>query len=152
MAEIRRLLIANRGEIARRVMRSAHAMGISTVAVYSDADREALHVRDADQAVALGRYSAAESYLDFEKILAAARKTDADALHPGYGFLSENADFAEACLEAGLVWVGPPPAAMRAMSDKLAARRVASEAAVPVLAGGVLGPQPWPKRALDLGL
>src|SRR5260370_30005748 len=131
MRSMRRLLVANRGEIARRVMRSAHAMGISTVAAYSDADRDALHVRDADVAVALGGYSAAESYLDAEKLLKAASKTDCDALHPGYGFLSENADFAQACLDAGLIWVGPPAAAMRAMADKLAARRVASGAGRP---------------------
>jgi propionyl-CoA carboxylase alpha chain len=152
MRSINRLLVANRGEIARRVMRSAHAMGISTVAVYSAADREAPHVRDADLAVALGGYSAAESYLDAQKLLKAARHAGADAVHPGYGFLSENADFAQACIDAGLVWVGPLPAAMRAMGDKVAARRVASEAGVPVLPGGIIGPQPWRERAVDVGL
>jgi acetyl/propionyl-CoA carboxylase alpha subunit len=115
-----KLLIANRGEIACRVMRTAHALGLRTVAVYSDADAHAPHVRLADEAVAIG---APRAYLDFDAVLGAARATGADALHPGYGFLSENADFADACLAAGLVWVGPPPAAMRAMAHKAQAKR-----------------------------
>ena len=109
----RTLLIANRGEIALRVMRTAHRLGMRTVAVYSDADAEAWHVAAADQAVRIGPAAAAESYLDSEAILAAARETGADAIHPGYGFLSENAGFADACAAADLVFVGPPAAAIR---------------------------------------
>src|SRR5215468_1322505 len=103
----RKILIANRGEIALRVMRSCHAMGIETVAVYSDADAHAPHVRFAGEAVHIGAAPARESYLQIEKIVEAARRTGADAIHPGYGFLSENADFAEICAEAGVVFIGP---------------------------------------------
>src|SRR3954463_10026861 len=109
------LLIANRGEIACRVIRTARAMGIRTVAVYSDADARALHVREADEAVHIGPSPAAESYLRGERIIAAAKETGAEAIHPGYGFLSENAEFAEAVAAAGLVWVGPRPESIRAM-------------------------------------
>src|SRR5262249_31357974 len=110
-------------------------MGISTVAVFSEADREALHVLHADAAVAIGPAPPAESYPDHGKIIAAARATEAQAIHPGYGFLAENAAFAEACAAAGLVFIGPPPAAVRAMGDKVAARRIARELGVPTVPG-----------------
>ncbi|MDB5418866.1 MAG: bccA [Phenylobacterium sp.] len=129
------LLVANRGEIAVRVFATARRMGLSTVAVYSDADAEALHVRAADAAVRIGPAAARESYLVGEKIIAAARHTGADAVHPGYGFLSENADFAEAVTAAGLIWVGPPPAAIRAMGLKDAAKALMAKAGVPVTPG-----------------
>jgi geranyl-CoA carboxylase alpha subunit len=133
-----RILIANRGEIACRIIRSAQDLGYETVAVFSDADADAPHVQLADQAVRIGPAPAAESYLSIEALLAAARKTGADAVHPGYGFLSENADFAQACLDAGLVFIGPPPAAMRAMGDKAQAKRRMLAAGVPC-APGYLG-------------
>jgi 3-methylcrotonyl-CoA carboxylase alpha subunit len=132
---IESLLIANRGEIARRIIRTARRMGVATVAVYSEADAAAPHVREADQAVLIGPAPARESYLVAEKILDAARRTGAQAIHPGYGFLSENADFAQAVLDAGLVWIGPPPSAIRAMGLKDAAKRVMIEAGVPVTPG-----------------
>jgi geranyl-CoA carboxylase alpha subunit len=132
---IHRLLIANRGEIARRIMRTAHRMGIATVAVYSDADAQALHVQEADSAVALGGTLSADSYLRIDKLLAAAKAAGADAVHPGYGFLSENADFAQAVLDAGLTWVGPPPAAIRALGNKASAKELALERKVPCLPG-----------------
>ncbi len=132
---IRRLLIANRGEIARRILRTAHHMGIATVAVYSEADAQALHVSEAGCAVALGGNSSAETYLRIDKLLAAARASGADAVHPGYGFLSENADFAQAVLDAGLTWVGPPPAAIRALGNKAAAKQLALAKNVPCLPG-----------------
>ncbi|MDQ3352242.1 MAG: acetyl-CoA carboxylase biotin carboxylase subunit, partial [Actinomycetota bacterium] len=118
---ISRLLIANRGEIAVRVARTAQRLGIETVAVYSEADAGALHVRRADLAVALGGRSPAESYLRVEAVLDAALRTACDALHPGYGFLAENAEFAQRVIDAGLVWVGPTPEQMRLLGDKLAA-------------------------------
>ena len=130
-----KLLIANRGEIACRVARAARAMGIKTVAVYSDADAKALHVEACDEAVRLGPAPARESYLDSAKVLAAARETGAQAIHPGYGFLSEQADFAQACADAGVVFVGPPPSAMRALKDKSQARAVMRAAGVPVVPG-----------------
>ncbi|WP_288254161.1 biotin carboxylase N-terminal domain-containing protein [uncultured Hydrogenophaga sp.] len=132
---MRRLLIANRGEIARRVIRTAHRMGIASVAVYSDPDAKALHVREAGTAFALGGASSAESYLRIQRLIDAARATGADALHPGYGFLSENADFAQAVTDAGLVWVGPPPEAIRALGSKSAAKALAQRHGVPVLPG-----------------
>ena len=130
---IRRLLVANRGEIARRVFRTAHSMGISTVAVYADGDAEAPFVTDADLSVPLGGRTATDSYLSIDKVIAAATASAADAVHPGYGFLSENADFAQAVIDAGLVWVGPAPAAIAAMGDKLAAKESMISAGVPTL-------------------
>jgi len=132
---ITKLLIANRGEIACRIMRTARAMGIATVAVYSDADAKALHVRSADEAVHIGPSPAAESYLRGEKIIAAAKETGADAVHPGYGFLSENADFARAVIAAGLIWVGPKPESIEAMGLKDAAKKLMRAAGVPVTPG-----------------
>ena len=132
---IQSLLIANRGEIACRIIRTARAMGIRTVAVYSDADAKALHVRQADEAVHIGASPARESYLVGEKIIAAALATGAEAIHPGYGFLSENAEFAQAVIDAGLVWVGPRPASITAMGLKDAAKKLMAEAGVPVTPG-----------------
>ncbi|MDB5676871.1 MAG: methylcrotonoyl-CoA carboxylase [Sphingomonas bacterium] len=132
---IQSLLIANRGEIACRIIRTARAMGIRTVAVYSDADAKALHVRQADEAVHIGPSPARESYLVGEKIIAAAKATGAEAIHPGYGFLSENADFAQSVIDAGLIWVGPRPASIRAMGLKDAAKERMIAAGVPVTPG-----------------
>jgi len=132
---IAKLLIANRGEIACRIIRTARAMGIATVAVYSDADAKALHVRQADEAVHIGPSPAAESYLVGAKIIAAAKQTGAEAVHPGYGFLSENAAFAQAVIDAGLVWVGPKPASIEAMGLKDAAKKLMRAAGVPVTPG-----------------
>jgi len=139
------LLIANRGEIACRVIRTARRLGIRTVAVYSDADAKALHVRMADEAVHIGPSPARESYLRGDKIIEAAKQTGADAIHPGYGFLSENADFAQAVIDAGLVWVGPKPDSIRAMGLKDAAKKLMSEAGVPVTPG-YLGEDQDPAR------
>jgi len=135
---MRKLLVANRGEIACRVMRTARRLGHRTVAVYSDADANAPHVRQADEAVHIGTSPAVQSYLHIDAVLDAARASGADAVHPGYGFLSENAEFAQAVLDAGLVFIGPPPAAMRAMGHKATAKRRMIEAGVPC-AGGYLG-------------
>ncbi|TCM18834.1 3-methylcrotonyl-CoA carboxylase alpha subunit [Novosphingobium sp. PhB165] len=132
---IQSLLIANRGEIACRVIRTARELGIRTVAVYSDADADALHVREADEAVHIGPSAARESYLVGEKIIAAAKQTGAEAIHPGYGFLSENAEFAQAVMDAGLVWVGPKPSSITAMGLKDAAKKLMAEAGVPVTPG-----------------
>ncbi|PWE18115.1 carbamoyl-phosphate synthase subunit L [Marinicauda salina] len=129
------LLVANRGEIAVRIMRTAKAMGLRTVAVHSDADAGAMHVRAADQTVRIGPAPAAESYLDIDAILAAAMKTGAGAVHPGYGFLSENAAFARAVAEAGLVWIGPPAEAIEAMGDKARAKQKMIDAGVPTVPG-----------------
>jgi len=132
---IKSVLIANRGEIACRIIRTARAMGIRTAAVYSDADAKALHVRQADEAVHIGPSPARESYLVGEKIIAAAKATGAEAIHPGYGFLSENADFAQNVIDAGLIWVGPKPASIRAMGLKDAAKERMIAAGVPVTPG-----------------
>jgi acetyl-CoA carboxylase biotin carboxylase subunit len=132
-----RLLIANRGEIAVRVIRCCREMGISPIAVYSEADEHALHVRMADAAYAIGPAPASESYLNIERILDAARRSGAEAVHPGYGFLSENPTFAQACQDAGLVWVGPPPKAMRDLGLKTEARKLMQAAGVPVVPGTV---------------
>jgi 3-methylcrotonyl-CoA carboxylase alpha subunit len=130
-----KILIANRGEIACRVIKTARRLGIKTVAVYSDADRGSRHVAMADEAVHIGGSPARESYLVVEKIIEAAKRTGAEAIHPGYGFLSENADFAEACAKAGIVFIGPPPAAIRAMGSKSEAKKIMEKAKVPLVPG-----------------
>ncbi|HTH80278.1 MAG TPA: biotin carboxylase N-terminal domain-containing protein, partial [Ramlibacter sp.] len=132
---MRRLLIANRGEIARRVIRTCERLGIETVAVYSDADADALHVREATLSHPLGGNASADSYLRVDKLIEAAIATHADAVHPGYGFLSENAQFAQAVIDQGLVWVGPPPAAIRALGSKSSAKAIAQQRGVPCLPG-----------------
>ena len=130
-----RILIANRGEIACRVMRTARRLGVQCVAVYSDADARSLHVAMADETVRIGPAPAKESYLNAEAIIAAARSSGAEAIHPGYGFLSENAEFAEACAAAGLVFIGPPASAIRAMGDKASSKALMAKAAVPLVPG-----------------
>ena len=134
---LKKLLIANRGEIAVRILRAAKDLGIATVAVYSDADRESLHVQMADEAVHIGPPAAKKSYLNVAAILRAAEETGADAVHPGYGFLAENADFADACARAGLAFVGPDGDAIRTMGDKVSARSAAHAAGVPVVPGSM---------------
>ena len=148
-APFRKVLIANRGEIAVRIIRTCHELGIETVAVFSDADEAALHVQLADEAVHIGPAPSTQSYLVIEKIIAAARERGVEAVHPGYGFLSERPAFAEACRAAGLVFVGPPPEAMQMMGDKLTARRIAAEAGVPVVPGSD-GPLADPSEAAAL--
>jgi len=143
-----RILIANRGEIALRVIRTAREMGIECVAVYADTDRRALHTRMAHVAVPLGGKTPATSYLDMDKILAAAEATDAQAIHPGYGFLSENAEFARRVTDAGLTWIGPPPDAIATMGDKVESRRAMLAAGVRVVPGGV-DPVADPRAAVD---
>ena len=132
---IRTLLIANRGEIACRIIRTARRLGIRTIAVYSDADAQALHVAMADQAIRIGPAPVRESYLLGDRIIATARDAGADAIHPGYGFLSENAAFAQAVMDAGLVWVGPDPSSITAMGLKDAAKALMADAGVPVTPG-----------------
>jgi len=140
MSAIRKILIANRGEIAVRIIRAARELGIQAVAVFSEADRDALFVRYADQAVCIGPPPAAESYLFYQNILAAAKSTGVDAIHPGYGFLAENASFAEACRAINVTFIGPTPQAIRKMGDKATAKRLMKEAGVPTVPGseGVL--------------
>lgn len=130
---ITRVLVANRGEIARRIIRSTHAMGIGSVAIYADGDVGEPFVKEADQAVALGGASSTETYLDMDKVLAAAKRTGADAIHPGYGFLAENSGFAGAVTDAGLIWIGPPAEAIAQMGDKLSSKQLMQEAGVPTL-------------------
>ena len=142
---IKSLLIANRGEIACRIIRTAKKLGIKTVAVYSDADASAPHVKQADMAVHIGPSPAATSYLNGKKIVEAATESGAEAIHPGYGFLSENADFADAVIKAGLIWVGPPPSAIRDMGLKDAAKSLMMKAGVPTTPG-YLGEDQSPKK------
>ena len=131
------VLIANRGEIAVRVARAARDHGIRSIAIYSDEDRTSLHVATADEAYALNGLSAADTYLDQKKIIEIAKKSGADAVHPGYGFLSENADFADKVIAAGLIWIGPPPSAIRLLGDKVSARKIAAEVGAPLVAGTI---------------
>ncbi|MCX6418564.1 MAG: acetyl-/propionyl-CoA carboxylase subunit alpha, partial [Actinobacteria bacterium] len=132
---MRKVLIANRGEIAIRVARACRDAGLASVAVYADPDRDAQHVKAADEAYALNGTTAAQTYLVIEKLLDVAKASGADAVHPGYGFLSENAAFAQAVIDAGLTWIGPPPAAIDGLGDKVKARHIAQRAGAPLVAG-----------------
>ena len=132
---MKRVLIANRGEIAVRVIRACKDHGLESVAIYSEEDRTSIHASMADSAYSLGGPSARDTYLNIEKIVAVAKKSGADSVHPGYGFLSENAQFAQAVLDAGLIWIGPPPSAIRALGDKVSARKIAAKAGAPLVAG-----------------
>jgi len=132
---MKRVLIANRGEIAVRVIRACRDHGIESVAVYSETDRDSMHAQMADSAYSLSGSTAAQTYLNIDKLIAIAKKSGADSVHPGYGFLSENADFAQAVIDAGLIWIGPPPAAIKALGDKVSARKIAAKAGAPLVAG-----------------
>ena len=140
MRVISKLLVANRGEIARRIFRTSRSLGVATVAVFSDPDADAAFVAEADEAVHLPGSTAAATYLDVDAIIGAARTTGADAIHPGYGFLSEHAGLARACEAAEIMFVGPPPTVIEAMGSKVAAKRLMAEAGVPVLPGTVVEP------------
>src|SRR5205814_4221270 len=133
---IKKILIANRGEIALRVIRTCREMGIKTVAVYSTADKDSLHVRFADEAVCIGKPQSSESYLNIPHIIAASEITNADAIHPGYGFLAENAKFAQICTDHGIKFIGPTPDMINAMGDKITAKETMIKAGVPVVPGG----------------
>jgi acetyl-CoA carboxylase biotin carboxylase subunit len=132
---LRKVLVANRGEIAVRIMRACQEMGLATVAVYSEADRTAPHVRQAQEAYCIGPAPAIESYLRIDRIIDVAKKAQVDGIHPGYGFLAENPEFAQAVIDAGLIWIGPPPAAMRMMGDKTVARQAMAAAGIPIIPG-----------------
>src|SRR5918998_2658002 len=152
---LRKVLIANRGEIAVRVIRACRDAGLASVAVYADDDRDAPFVRLADEAFALGGATPADSYLDQAKLLAVAARAGADAVHPGYGFLAEHADFAQAVIDAGLTWIGPSPQAMRDLGDKVTARQLAAKAGAPLVPGTkdpVSGPDEVVAFALEHGL
>ena len=155
MPRLSKVLVANRGEIAVRVVRACRDAGIASVAVYAEPDRDALFVRLADEAFALGGSTATESYLDFGKVIDAAERANADAIHPGYGFLSENADFAQAVIDAGITWIGPSPQAIRSLGDKVTARHIASRAGAPLVPGTadpVSGPEEVEAFAQEYGL
>jgi len=150
----KKILIANRGEIAVRIIRACREMGIATVAVYSDVDRAALHVRKSDEAYPIGPAPAAESYLRMDKILDVAKRSRAEAIHPGYGFLSENAKFAQACADAGVKFIGPTPHSMEMMGSKTRARREMEKAGVPFVPGtarGLASPEEGEKVAERIG-
>src|SRR5215203_1778399 len=146
----KKVLIANRGEIALRVIRACRELGVQTVAVYSEADRESLHVRFADDDVCIGPAPSKESYLKIPRLIAAAEITGADAIHPGYGFLAENAEFAETCRASGITFIGPTPEQIRVMGDKASARRAMSEVGVPIVPG-TPGPVEDVDEALQYG-
>jgi acetyl-CoA carboxylase biotin carboxylase subunit len=150
---MKKVLIANRGEVAVRIVRACRELELESVAVYSTADESALHVRKADEAICIGKPAARHSYLNSHALIEAAKHSGADAVHPGYGFLAENAEFARLCGAANLTWVGPPPDAIDMMGDKAAARRLASEAGVPVVPGtdGTVGPREALSVAEDIG-